>query len=69
MFSIFKGCGKSVIAREFAEILGYSIEPVMLYQVNENMSFKDSFFYNDWCHLHLHLFCYHAMKFVDMAMW
>ncbi|CAK6967706.1 von Willebrand factor A domain-containing protein 8 [Scomber scombrus] len=27
-----KGCGKSVIAREFAEILGYSIEPVMLYQ-------------------------------------
>uniref|UniRef100_A0A3Q1FF48 von Willebrand factor A domain-containing protein 8 n=1 Tax=Acanthochromis polyacanthus TaxID=80966 RepID=A0A3Q1FF48_9TELE len=29
-----KGCGKSVIAREFAEILGYSIEPVMLYQEN-----------------------------------
>ncbi|KAG8000987.1 von Willebrand factor A domain-containing protein 8 [Nibea albiflora] len=27
-----KGCGKSVIAREFAEMLGYSIEPVMLYQ-------------------------------------
>ncbi|XP_028992985.1 von Willebrand factor A domain-containing protein 8 isoform X2 [Betta splendens] len=27
-----KGCGKSVIAREFAEILGYSIESVMLYQ-------------------------------------
>ncbi|XP_047456688.1 von Willebrand factor A domain-containing protein 8 [Mugil cephalus] len=27
-----KGCGKSVIAREFAEILGYSVEPVMLYQ-------------------------------------
>nr|XP_057938465.1 von Willebrand factor A domain-containing protein 8 isoform X2 [Doryrhamphus excisus] len=27
-----KGCGKSVIAREFAELLGYSIEPVMLYQ-------------------------------------
>ncbi|XP_029314557.1 LOW QUALITY PROTEIN: von Willebrand factor A domain-containing protein 8 [Cottoperca gobio] len=27
-----KGCGKSVIAREFAEVLGYSIEPVMLYQ-------------------------------------
>ncbi|XP_033842695.1 von Willebrand factor A domain-containing protein 8 [Periophthalmus magnuspinnatus] len=27
-----KGCGKSAIAREFAEILGYSIEPVMLYQ-------------------------------------
>lgn len=27
-----KGCGKSVIAKEFAEMLGYSIEPVMLYQ-------------------------------------
>uniref|UniRef100_A0A672IEL6 von Willebrand factor A domain containing 8 n=1 Tax=Salarias fasciatus TaxID=181472 RepID=A0A672IEL6_SALFA len=27
-----KGCGKSVIAREFAEMLGYSVEPVMLYQ-------------------------------------
>nr|XP_061799830.1 von Willebrand factor A domain-containing protein 8-like [Nerophis lumbriciformis] len=27
-----KGCGKSVIAKEFAAILGYSIEPVMLYQ-------------------------------------
>ncbi|KAG7233757.1 hypothetical protein INR49_006616 [Caranx melampygus] len=27
-----KGCGKSVIAREFAEMLGYSTEPVMLYQ-------------------------------------
>ncbi|KAG7501738.1 von Willebrand factor A domain-containing 8 [Solea senegalensis] len=27
-----KGCGKSVIAREFAEMLGYSVETVMLYQ-------------------------------------
>ncbi|XP_072542068.1 von Willebrand factor A domain-containing protein 8 isoform X2 [Salminus brasiliensis] len=27
-----KGYGKSVIAREFAEMLGYSIEPIMLYQ-------------------------------------
>ncbi|CAL8321307.1 unnamed protein product [Merluccius merluccius] len=27
-----KGCGKSVIAREFAEMLGYSMEPLMLYQ-------------------------------------
>uniref|UniRef100_A0A4W4EPU4 von Willebrand factor A domain-containing protein 8 n=1 Tax=Electrophorus electricus TaxID=8005 RepID=A0A4W4EPU4_ELEEL len=27
-----KGCGKSAIAREFAEILGYSTEPIMLYQ-------------------------------------
>lgn len=33
---IFQGCGKSVIAKEFAEMLGYSIEPVMLYQVNNN---------------------------------
>uniref|UniRef100_A0A8C7MNI3 von Willebrand factor A domain containing 8 n=1 Tax=Oncorhynchus kisutch TaxID=8019 RepID=A0A8C7MNI3_ONCKI len=28
-----KGCGKSVVAKEFAEMLGYSMEPVMLYQV------------------------------------
>uniref|UniRef100_A0A8C8HF33 AAA+ ATPase domain-containing protein n=1 Tax=Oncorhynchus tshawytscha TaxID=74940 RepID=A0A8C8HF33_ONCTS len=27
-----KGCGKSVVAKEFAEMLGYSMEPVMLYQ-------------------------------------
>ncbi|XP_064030622.1 von Willebrand factor A domain-containing protein 8 isoform X3 [Pogoniulus pusillus] len=27
-----KGCGKTVIAKEFAEILGYNIEPIMLYQ-------------------------------------
>ncbi|KAI5107140.1 von Willebrand factor A domain-containing protein 8, partial [Silurus meridionalis] len=27
-----KGCGKSVLAKEFAEMLGYSIEPIMLYQ-------------------------------------
>ncbi|XP_028846499.1 von Willebrand factor A domain-containing protein 8 [Denticeps clupeoides] len=27
-----KGCGKSVIAKEFAEMLGYSVEPLMLYQ-------------------------------------
>uniref|UniRef100_A0A8C7Y2G5 von Willebrand factor A domain-containing protein 8 n=1 Tax=Oryzias sinensis TaxID=183150 RepID=A0A8C7Y2G5_9TELE len=27
-----KGSGKSVIAREFANMLGYSVEPVMLYQ-------------------------------------
>lgn len=29
----FQGCGKSMIAREFADMLGYSIEPIMLYQV------------------------------------
>ncbi|KAI1241841.1 hypothetical protein IHE44_0005343 [Lamprotornis superbus] len=28
----FSGCGKTVIAKEFADILGYSIEPIMLYQ-------------------------------------
>uniref|UniRef100_A0A8C9U383 von Willebrand factor A domain-containing protein 8 n=1 Tax=Scleropages formosus TaxID=113540 RepID=A0A8C9U383_SCLFO len=27
-----KGCGKSVIAKEFANLLGYNIEPIMLYQ-------------------------------------
>ncbi|EMP34365.1 hypothetical protein UY3_08478 [Chelonia mydas] len=27
-----KGCGKTVIAKEFANMLGYNIEPVMLYQ-------------------------------------
>ncbi|NXH22609.1 VWA8 protein, partial [Bucco capensis] len=27
-----KGCGKTVIAKEFADILGYTIEPIMLYQ-------------------------------------
>lgn len=35
---VFQGCGKSVVAREFAEMLGYSIEPVMLYQVNPNIT-------------------------------
>lgn len=35
----FQGCGKSVVAREFAEMLGYSIEPVMLYQVNQNITY------------------------------
>ncbi|XP_072473221.1 von Willebrand factor A domain-containing protein 8 isoform X2 [Notamacropus eugenii] len=27
-----KGCGKTVIAKEFADTLGYDIEPIMLYQ-------------------------------------
>ncbi|KAM6284282.1 von Willebrand factor A domain-containing protein 8 isoform 1-T1 [Spheniscus humboldti] len=27
-----KGCGKTVIAKEFADMLGYNIEPIMLYQ-------------------------------------
>uniref|UniRef100_A0A8C6UB39 von Willebrand factor A domain containing 8 n=1 Tax=Neogobius melanostomus TaxID=47308 RepID=A0A8C6UB39_9GOBI len=39
-----KGCGKSAIAREFAEILGYSIEPVMLYQVIKKSVFFSTFF-------------------------
>lgn len=33
--SLSQGCGKSVVAREFAAMLGYSVEPVMLYQVLE----------------------------------
>ncbi|XP_042541330.1 von Willebrand factor A domain-containing protein 8 isoform X2 [Dipodomys spectabilis] len=27
-----KGCGKTVIAKNFADVLGYNIEPIMLYQ-------------------------------------
>ncbi|XP_038618052.1 von Willebrand factor A domain-containing protein 8 isoform X1 [Tachyglossus aculeatus] len=27
-----KGCGKTVLAKEFADLLGYKIEPIMLYQ-------------------------------------
>uniref|UniRef100_A0A8D0GPI5 von Willebrand factor A domain-containing protein 8 n=1 Tax=Sphenodon punctatus TaxID=8508 RepID=A0A8D0GPI5_SPHPU len=27
-----KGCGKTVIAKEFADMLGYNVEPIMLYQ-------------------------------------
>ncbi|KAM6177939.1 von Willebrand factor A domain-containing protein 8 [Rhynchocyon petersi] len=27
-----KGCGKTVIAKNFADILGYNVEPIMLYQ-------------------------------------
>lgn len=27
-----------MVAREFAAMLGYSVEPVMLYQVNRNIS-------------------------------
>ncbi|XP_064614845.1 von Willebrand factor A domain-containing protein 8-like [Liolophura sinensis] len=27
-----KGCGKSAVVKEFAELLGYHIEPIMLYQ-------------------------------------
>ncbi|XP_053563944.1 von Willebrand factor A domain-containing protein 8 [Bombina bombina] len=27
-----KGCGKTVIAKEFADMLGYEVEPIMLYQ-------------------------------------
>ncbi|KAM6986427.1 von Willebrand factor A domain-containing protein 8 [Aplochiton taeniatus] len=27
-----KGCGKSMIAKEFADMLGYNMEPIMLYQ-------------------------------------
>ena len=31
--SFFKGCGKSVLVQQFANFLGYNIEPVVLYQV------------------------------------
>ncbi|TNN79075.1 von Willebrand factor A domain-containing protein 8 [Liparis tanakae] len=37
-----KGCGKSVIAKEFAQMLGYSIEPLMLYQVNTDRPVSSS---------------------------
>lgn len=29
-----KGCGKSITAARFASLLGYTIEPIVLYQVN-----------------------------------
>ena len=29
----FQGCGKSMMVKQFADLLGYHIEPVMLYQV------------------------------------
>ncbi len=32
----FQGCGKSIIAKHFADLLGYHIEPIMLYQVSVN---------------------------------
>ncbi|PKU35265.1 von willebrand factor a domain-containing protein 8 [Limosa lapponica baueri] len=35
-----KGCGKTVIAKEFADMLGYSIEPIMLYQGTEHILSK-----------------------------
>lgn len=38
LFFSLQGCGKSVVAREFAAMLGYSVEPVMLYQVHGNVS-------------------------------
>lgn len=28
-----KGCGKSVLVQQFANFLGYNIEPVVIYQV------------------------------------
>ena len=29
-----QGCGKTVIAQEFARLLGYEVEPVVMFQVN-----------------------------------
>jgi len=31
---MFQGCGKSIVAKQFAELLGYHLEPIMLYQVS-----------------------------------
>ncbi|ELW57299.1 hypothetical protein TREES_T100021607 [Tupaia chinensis] len=31
-----RGCGKTVVAKNFADILGYNIEPIMLYQLRED---------------------------------
>ena len=32
----FQGCGKSALVKRFAELLGYHIEPIMLYQVRDS---------------------------------
>ena len=37
---MLQGCGKSVIARQFAELLGYHLEPIMLYQVCLHITFR-----------------------------
>lgn len=29
-----KGCGKSVTVRRFADLLGYQVEPIVLYQAS-----------------------------------
>lgn len=31
---LLQGCGKSVLVQQFANFVGYNIEPVVLYQVN-----------------------------------
>lgn len=36
--SFFQGCGKSILAKQFANSLGYNVEPVMLYQVGHYVS-------------------------------
>ena len=28
-----KGCGKSIVVQQLADLLGYEVEPIMLYQV------------------------------------
>ena len=39
----FQGSGKSVIVKQFADMLGYHVEPIMLYQVRTvNNSFMFS---------------------------
>ena len=29
-----KGCGKSVVVQQLADLLGYEVEPIMLYQAS-----------------------------------
>ena len=39
MAFLFQGCGKSIVVKQFADMLGYHVEPIMLYQVGINKVF------------------------------
>lgn len=39
-----RGCGKSLAAVRLAETLGYSIEPIVMYQVFMNLNYLGVFF-------------------------
>uniref|UniRef100_A0A8C9VSL0 von Willebrand factor A domain containing 8 n=1 Tax=Scleropages formosus TaxID=113540 RepID=A0A8C9VSL0_SCLFO len=52
-----KGCGKSVIAKEFANLLGYNIEPIMLYQVRRPMLVLLSLSHLVMCKRGFDIFC------------